>query len=63
MNNKYIIFLFFLFLAMTLFFISCGPKEDSVERIIEDGVEVVINRLEPHTIKGEPGIPPKKRTL
>ena len=54
MNNKYIIFLFFLFLAMTLFFISCGPKEDSVERIIEDGVEVVINRLEPYTIKGEP---------
>lgn len=32
----------------------CGPKQDKVERIIEDGVEVVINHLEPYTIKGEP---------
>jgi hypothetical protein len=31
----------------------CGPKEDEVERIMEDGVEVVINHLEPYKIKGE----------
>ncbi len=34
--------------------ICCGPKQPEVERIIEDGVEVVINHLEPYEIKGEP---------
>ena len=29
-------------------FSYCGPKQDKVERIIEDGVEVVINHLEPY---------------
>jgi len=33
--------------------IYCGPKQDEVERIIEDGVEVVINHLEPYQLKGE----------
>jgi hypothetical protein len=28
----------------------CGPKQADVERIIEDGVEVVINHLEPYKI-------------
>lgn len=37
-----------------LFLYSCGPKQDEVERIIENGVEVVINHLEPYKIKGEP---------
>jgi len=32
----------------------CGPKQDEVERYVEDGVEVVINHLEPYKIKGEP---------
>lgn len=35
-------------------FISCGRKQDRVERILEDGVEVVLNRLEPYKIKSEP---------
>ncbi len=38
------------------FFLTCGPKQEIVERIIEDGVEVIINHLEPYEIKGEPSI-------
>ncbi len=34
----------------------CNPKTDKVERVVEDGVEVIVNHLEPHTIKGEPSI-------
>lgn len=34
-------------------FITCGPKQSEVDRIIEDGVEIVINHLEPYKIKGE----------
>lgn len=36
------------------FLICCGPKQEEVERYIEDGVEVVVNRLEPYEIEGEP---------
>jgi hypothetical protein len=44
-------------LVTILFFLaSCGPKQDKVERVIEDGVEVVINHIEPYKIKGEPSI-------
>jgi hypothetical protein len=32
----------------------CGSKQEEVERIMEDGVEVVINHLEPYKIEGEP---------
>ena len=32
----------------------CGPERADVERIMEDGVEVVINHLEPYKIRGEP---------
>ena len=41
-------------ICMFCFLIYCGPKQDKVERIIEDGVEVVVNHLEPYTITGEP---------
>ena len=34
------------------FFLTCGPKENKVEKIVEDGVEVVINHLEPYKIEG-----------
>jgi len=34
------------------FFLTCGPKQNEVERIVEDGVEVVINHLEPYKIEG-----------
>ncbi len=38
------------------FSLSYGPKVDVVEKITEEGIEVVINHLEPHKIKGEPSI-------
>jgi hypothetical protein len=34
-------------------FACCGLRQEEVERIIEDGVEVVINHLEPYKIKGQ----------
>jgi len=34
----------------------CNPRQDKVEKIVEDGVEVVLNHLEPYKIKGEPNI-------
>ncbi len=34
----------------------CESSRDEVERVIEDGVEVVVNHLEPYKIKGEPNI-------
>ena len=33
----------------------CGPKPDEVERVFEDGVEVVLNHVQPYKIKGESG--------
>ena len=36
-----------------MMFVSCRPKQKKVEKIMEDGVEVVINHLEPYKIKGE----------
>lgn len=35
-------------------FLYCAPKQEKIERIIEDGIEVVVNHLEPYQIKGEP---------
>ena len=35
-------------------FISCGPKQERVEKVMEDRVEIVINRLKPYRLKGEP---------
>jgi hypothetical protein len=32
---------------------ACGPRAQEVERTIENGVEVVINHLEPYKVKGE----------
>lgn len=42
------------FSAIIILFIHCGPKSAQVEKIIEDGIEVIINHLEPYEIKGEP---------
>jgi 6-bladed beta-propeller len=39
--------------AILLLVFSCRPGVQKPERIIEDGVEVVINRLQPHKIKGQ----------
>lgn len=35
-------------------FSGCGPKQQQVEKRVEDGVEVVVNHLEPYQTKGEP---------
>ncbi len=43
----------YLALIITILF-CCAPKQEKVERIIEDGVEVVVNHLEPYKIKNEP---------
>ena len=48
--------LFYLVLILNLFF-HCGQKEEKaekVEKIMEDGVEVIVNYLEPYKIEGEP---------
>jgi hypothetical protein len=45
--------LFHLIIILSLS-IYCGPKQEEVERIMEDGVEVIVNHLEPYKIKGEP---------
>jgi len=45
---------FFYIILTLLFILSCGPKQENVKRIMEDGVEVVINHLEPYKLKGEP---------
>ncbi len=45
--------LFYLIIILSLF-VYCVPKQDEVERIMEDGVDVVINHLEPYKIIGEP---------
>ena len=45
--------LFLLITLLSLFF-YCGPKQEKVEGIIEDGVEVIINHVEPYQPEGEP---------
>ena len=37
-----------------LMFVSCGPKQDKIEKYTEDGVEVIVNHLKPYKIEGEP---------
>ena len=37
---------------MLYLLICCGPKHDEVERFMEDGIEVVLNHLEPYSISG-----------
>jgi hypothetical protein len=41
-----------LFVSMLL--LHCGPGQDQVEKTVEDGVEVIINHLEPYEVKGKP---------
>jgi len=42
--------------SILIFTSFCGSKQDVVEKITEDGIEVVINHLEPYKIKGEPSL-------
>jgi hypothetical protein len=41
-------------ILILLVFSYCAPKQKKVERIIEDGVEVIVNHSEPYQIRGEP---------
>ena len=41
---------FGIFLYLVIFLLLCGPKQDKVERKVENGVEIVINHLEPYKI-------------
>ena len=41
---------FGILLYIVLFLLNCGPKQDKVERKVENGVEIVINHLEPYKI-------------
>ena len=41
-------------LLIVFLLISCGPKKEKVQKTMEDGVEVILNHLEPYKIKGEP---------
>ena len=41
-------------ILILLLFSCCAPTQEKVERIIEDGVEVIVNHSEPYQIKGEP---------
>lgn len=36
------------------FSLLCSPKSEQIEKYLEDGVEVVVNHLEPYKIKEEP---------
>ena len=42
------------FLVGLSFLVSCGGKQPKVDKVIEDGVEVVLNHLEPYKLKGQP---------
>lgn len=44
--------LIYIFIAVSLA-LCCGTKQDKVDKIMENGVEVVHNHLEPYKIKGE----------
>ena len=41
-------------LPLVLCFFLCCEKQEQVERFMEDGVEVVVNHMEPYKLRGEP---------
>jgi len=45
----------FLILILSVF-IFCRPKQEQVQKTMENGVEVILNHLEPYKIKGEPSV-------
>jgi hypothetical protein len=54
MNNKNKMISIIILFSAFMMFVSCGQTNDKVEKIMEDGVEVVVNHIEPYKIKGEP---------
>ena len=43
-------------MLISIITISCAPQKERVEKIVEEGIEVIINHLEPYKIKGESSI-------
>ena len=43
----------FLLISILSLLIHCGPKQEEVDRIMEDGVKVVLNHLEPYKISDQ----------
>ncbi len=43
-----------LFFFVLIIFISCGQKQDRVEKIMEEGVEVIVNHIQPYQLENEP---------
>jgi len=54
MKNKTKVISIVLSISVFMMFVSCG-KQEKVDKIMEDGVEVVLNHIEPYKIKGESG--------
>jgi len=42
------------FILILSLFLCCFPKQEKIEKIMEDGVEVILNRIEPYKIPGAP---------
>lgn len=54
MKSKAKVLSIVLLISAFIMLISCGPRKEKIERYIEDGVEVIVNHLEPYKIEGEP---------
>lgn len=42
-----------IFLALALCHFSCGPKQEQIERVNEEGIEIVLNHIEPYSLPNE----------
>ena len=38
------------------FLVSCSDKQPKVDRVFQDGVEIVLNHVEPYRVPGEPSV-------
>ena len=56
MKSKTKVVSIILLFSAFMMFVSCGQKQDKIEKIMEDGVEVVLNHIEPYKIKDKPSI-------
>jgi hypothetical protein len=52
MKNKIMSVSIILSISAFMMCISCGPKQEEIERYTKDGIEVIVNHLEPYKIEG-----------
>ena len=38
------------------FLVSCGNRQPTVDKVLQDGVEVILNHAEPYRVPGEPSV-------